>query len=111
MTSGLAHDFGNLLTIILGLQGPAGPRRSAPAQAEDVQATLAAARRGVHAAGRHRQALTEREQHPQPVDLADAAGRAGGDDPAHAGRGFRPDTDLPDSRALMLDPGALQDAC
>lgn len=46
MTSGLAHDFGNLLTVILGLQGRLDRAGLAPELAEHVQGTLAAARRG-----------------------------------------------------------------
>ena len=46
MTSGLAHDFGNLLTIILGLQGRLARSALPPDAAADVQGTLAAARRG-----------------------------------------------------------------
>lgn len=46
MTSGLAHDFSNLLTIILGMQGKL-QRMDLPSKAEDlVEATLTAARRG-----------------------------------------------------------------
>ena len=47
LTSGLAHDFANLLTIILGLQDRLARMPDLPAQgAEAVRATLAAARRG-----------------------------------------------------------------
>jgi len=47
LTSGLAHDFANLLTIILGLQGKLARLPDlAEAPAELVRATLAAARRG-----------------------------------------------------------------
>ena len=46
LTSGLAHDFANLLTIILGLQGRL-ERMALPDGAQDiVAATIAAARRG-----------------------------------------------------------------
>ncbi len=47
LTSGLAHDFGNLLTIILGLQSRLQRMDGLPAEAhEAVAATLSAARRG-----------------------------------------------------------------
>lgn len=47
ITSGLAHDFGNLLTIILGLQSPLQRMTGLPAEVrEAVAATLSAARRG-----------------------------------------------------------------
>lgn len=47
MISGLAHDFSNLLTIILGMQSRLGRKKNLPAGAEDlIDGTLAAARRG-----------------------------------------------------------------
>ncbi|WP_298968347.1 PAS-domain containing protein [uncultured Roseobacter sp.] len=47
MTSGLTHDFSNLLTIILGLQSKLLRLQNLPAQATDLaEGTLAAARRG-----------------------------------------------------------------
>jgi len=47
MISGLAHDFSNLLTIILGLQSRLGRLPDLPAAAPElIESTLAAARRG-----------------------------------------------------------------
>ncbi|MFT7058181.1 MAG: signal transduction histidine kinase/CheY-like chemotaxis protein [Pseudorhodobacter sp.] len=46
LTSGLAHDFANLLTIILGLQGRLERMDLPDGASEFVAATLAAARRG-----------------------------------------------------------------
>lgn len=47
LTSGLAHDFSNLLTIILGLQARLGRLAGLPPQAADlIEGTVAAARRG-----------------------------------------------------------------
>jgi signal transduction histidine kinase len=47
MISGLAHDFSNLLTIILGLQSKLGRLSAMPAEAAAlIDGTLAAARRG-----------------------------------------------------------------
>ncbi|MFT6675046.1 MAG: signal transduction histidine kinase [Sulfitobacter sp.] len=47
MISGLAHDFSNLLTIILGLQSRLGRLPAMPSQAgELIESTLAVARRG-----------------------------------------------------------------
>lgn len=47
ITSGLAHDFSNLLTIILGLQSRLGRLPTLPADAARlIEGTLAAARRG-----------------------------------------------------------------
>lgn len=111
MTSGLAHDFGNLLTIILGLQGRLVRTGLRPDQAEDVEATLGAARRGA-ALLRGISALTGKHEHyPQPTDL-----RALLDDvttmtrPAlGAGVTLTIAQGTPGDR-IMLDPGALQDA-
>lgn len=47
MISGLAHDFSNLLTIILGLQSRLGRQPDLPSAAPElIESTLAAARRG-----------------------------------------------------------------
>ncbi|TCK99999.1 PAS domain-containing protein [Shimia isoporae] len=46
MTSGLAHDFSNLLTIILGTQGKLSKMQLPGEAPELVEATLGAARRG-----------------------------------------------------------------
>lgn len=47
MISGLAHDFSNLLTIILGMQSRLGRRSDLPGDTRElVEGTLAAARRG-----------------------------------------------------------------
>lgn len=111
MTSGLAHDFGNLLTIILGLQTRLARAGLPPGQAEDVQATLAAARRGAKLLDGIAALTGRREQHPQPVDLSalfeDLAAMARPTLGAavtleHA------TANLP--ARVMLDPGALQDA-
>ncbi len=110
MTSGLAHDFGNLLTIILGLQGRLARAGLPPEQAEDVQATLAAARRGVRLLDGISALTGRREHQPQPVGL-----RAMLDDLAAMtrptlGAGVTLDTRIGDLPArVMLDPGVLQD--
>lgn len=111
ITSGLAHDFGNLLTIILGLQdrlSHAGLRSCAQA---DVQATLAAARRGVQLLERIGQIAAPRGTTRQPVrldgllrDLCDMVRPTLGERVA-----LQLDTDLPDT-PLMLDPGQVQDS-
>ncbi|MCV2446062.1 PAS-domain containing protein [Paracoccus sp. DMF] len=111
MTSGLAHDFGNLLTIILGLQTRLARAGLPPEQAEDVQATLAAARRGATLLDGIAALTGKREQHPQPVDLSALF--------EHLAAMARPTLgaavtlehatmNLP--ARVMLDPGALQDA-
>ena len=71
LSSGLAHDFANLLTIILGLQGRLDRMNDLPAEAPDlVRATLAAARRGGTLLERLAAISGPRELRPQPVVLA-----------------------------------------
>ncbi|MDN5934160.1 MAG: PAS domain-containing protein, partial [Pseudonocardia sp.] len=111
LTSGLAHDFGNLLTIILGLQVRLARADLSEGPAQDVQATLAAARRGVTLLDGIAALTDQHEYHPQPVELsallADLVAMTG----PTLGKGVTLDiaADLPPGR-LLLDPGALQDA-
>ncbi|WP_126979027.1 hybrid sensor histidine kinase/response regulator [Frigidibacter oleivorans] len=68
LTSGLAHDFANLLTIILGLQGRLERVPGLPPEAADLAAaTLAAARRGGTLLDRIASISGPRELRPQPV--------------------------------------------
>ncbi len=111
LTSGLAHDFANLLTIILGLQGRLG-RLALPGGAPElVSATLAAARRGGVLLDRIASMSGRRELRPVPTDPA-----AFLTDVARLAR-----STLPDGMALsvacegldhplMLDQGMVQDA-
>ena len=70
LTSGLAHDFANLLTIILGLQGRLERIETLPAEAADLaRATLAAARRGGTLLNRIAAISGPREVRPVPSDL------------------------------------------
>ena len=69
MTSGLAHDFSNLLTIILGMQTRLA-RISLPEGAgELVEATLSAARRGGRLLDRMAEMTSHRGLRPQATDL------------------------------------------
>ena len=69
MTSGLAHDFSNLLTIILGMQSKL-QRMHLPAEAgELITATLSAARRGGSLLNRIADMTGHREHHPTSTDL------------------------------------------
>jgi signal transduction histidine kinase len=111
LTSGLAHDFANLLTIILGLQGRLARLPGLPGEARDFsQATVAAARRGGDLLDRIARIAAPREPRPVPVEVAallaelgtmaapllPAATRLAIDAEAMPG-------------ALMLDAGAVQD--
>src|SRR6056297_3581899 len=70
LTSGLAHDFSNLLTIILGMQSRLA-RMGVPAEARElIDATLAAARRGGGLLGRIADMTGPREHEPVPTDLS-----------------------------------------
>ncbi|SET68704.1 hybrid sensor histidine kinase/response regulator [Oceanicella actignis] len=72
LTRGLAHDFSNLLTVILGLQGrilDAGPLPDAVRDA--AERTRAAARRGAQLIDRLSSIAAEREQRRARVDVAD----------------------------------------
>ena len=69
MTSGLAHDFSNLLTIILGMQSKL-QRMALPPEAEElIAATLSAARRGGSLLNRIADMTGHREHAPLPTDL------------------------------------------
>ncbi|SEL55979.1 Signal transduction histidine kinase [Roseovarius azorensis] len=111
LTSGLAHDFSNLLTIILGMQSRLG-RMGLTAEAQElVNATLAAARRGGGLLNRIADMTGPREHEPVPTDLdaflkdletlARSALPSGMslhiENPGLAGR-------------YLLDPGMLQDS-
>ncbi|MBF9057630.1 response regulator [Rhodobacterales bacterium HKCCSP123] len=111
LTSGLAHDFANLLTIILGLQGrleklplPAGAR-------ELTGATRAAARRGGDLLNKIARISGPRETREAPTVLADFL-----DTLAPLARApLPPEIALTienrvTHRALMLDTGSLQDS-
>jgi len=69
LTSGLAHDFSNLLTIILGLQARLGQMELPESAGELVGATTGAARRGGVLLDRIAQVTGHREIHPEPTDV------------------------------------------
>ncbi|QFT79193.1 Blue-light-activated protein [Roseovarius sp. THAF27] len=111
LTSGLAHDFSNLLTIILGMQSRL-QSMSLPEEAADlIAATLGAARRGGTLLDRIADMTGPREHTPVPTDLP-----AFLNDLEPLARSVLPDTitldilpaDAP--RTCLLDPGMLQDS-
>jgi signal transduction histidine kinase len=112
LSSGLAHDFGNLLTIILGLQGQLARRANLPPEiAQIAQSTIAAARRGGVLLERIASISGHREMHLKPTDLAalleDLQIMARPALPASICLKVTLRDDLP---LLMLDQGALQDS-
>lgn len=70
LTSGLAHDFANLLTIILGLQGRLEKLKGLPVEAyEMITTTRAAALRGGVLLDRVSNISGQRELHPTATDI------------------------------------------
>ena len=110
LTSGLAHDFSNLLTIILGMQSKLARMQLGPEADRLITGTLQAARRGGDLLNRIADITAHRAWRPEPVDLA----------------GFLADLKtlatpaLPETITLVLDnrvesrvqidPGMLQDS-
>ncbi|NOD85196.1 response regulator [Ruegeria sp. HKCCD6119] len=111
MTSGLAHDFSNLLTIILGMQSKLNKMDLSDEAHELVTATQQTARRGGQLLNRIADMTGNRTPHPQATDmkalLEDLRILASPSLPR--GVGLSVVNTLPD-RALMLDPGMVQDA-
>ncbi|MCB2115427.1 MAG: PAS-domain containing protein [Rhodobacteraceae bacterium] len=112
LTSGLAHDFANLLTIILGLQGRIERLPQLPEGAgELVRATLAAARRGGTLLDRIAAISGPREVRPQPTDLGALFG-----DLQIMARPSLPEgmtievIGPPEDGAVLVDAGSLQDS-
>ena len=111
LTSGLAHDFANLLTIILGLQGRLERMPLPDGAADLVAATVAASRRGGTLLDRIAGISGKRELRPaiteMPKFLADLAVIAEPILPENIALWVaREGLDVP----LLLDTGMLQDA-
>lgn len=111
LTSGLAHDFSNLLTIVLGSQARLAEMALPAAARPLIDATLAAARRGGTLLERLAQLTGARDWSPEPCAteafLADLEVLARAALPDGIALSIR--NALPGER-LMLDPGLLQDA-
>ena len=112
MTSGMAHDFSNLLTIILGLQGKLARLDGLPEGARDlIDGTLAATKRGGALLERIGDMTAARPYRARATDLAGFL-----HDLMPLARSTLPDgvaltvqSDVPDA-PVLLDPGMLQDA-
>ncbi|WP_425044989.1 PAS-domain containing protein [Primorskyibacter sp. S87] len=111
MTSGLAHDFSNLLTIILGMQSKLKKMELPDEAAELIAATQATARRGGRLLNRIADMTGNRTLRPKAVDLhsllQDLKLLASPALPRGVGLSVLDHT--PDE-PVMLDPGMLQDA-
>lgn len=111
MVSGVAHDFSNLLTIILGLQGKLS-RMDLPEDARDlIAATTSAARRGGDLLNRIGDMTGHRIYRPRAACLSDILQDlktlATPTLPRDMGLSV---LDHAPALPLMLDPGMLQDA-
>ncbi|MDQ2095108.1 hybrid sensor histidine kinase/response regulator [Rhodalgimonas zhirmunskyi] len=115
MISGLAHDFANLLTIVLGTQSRLARLVDETSTGQEAQeliaATLAAARRGGTLLNRIADMTSARALAPRPTDIPaflrdfETLARAALPD----GVTLSVNTLIPEM-PLMLDPGLLQDS-
>ncbi|NOD88162.1 MULTISPECIES: PAS-domain containing protein [unclassified Ruegeria] len=111
MTSGLAHDFSNLLTIILGMQSRLDKMHLPDEAQELVVATQQTARRGGQLLNRIADMTGNRTPQPQATDMRGLLEdlRILATPSLPRGMGLSVVNTLPD-QALMLDPGMVQDA-
>lgn len=111
LTSGLAHDFSNLLTVILGMQSKLLPLAADERAEQLINGTLAAARRGGNLLNRIADMTRRRSPKPQATDL-DRFLR----DLIILARPSLPDAvglklnNLAAGGPYLLDPGLLQDS-
>ncbi|MGH1370115.1 MAG: PAS-domain containing protein [Maritimibacter sp.] len=110
LTSGLAHDFANLLTIIFGLQARLATMNLDGAAHELVAATRQAARRGGALLDRIAQVSGAREVRPQAVSIPDliAETETLARPTLPSGMTLKTTTEGLDAMT-MVDPGAVQD--
>lgn len=111
MTSGLAHDFSNLLTIILGLQSKLQRMDLGTEADEVISATISAAHRGGRLLNRIADMTGNRTLRPEATDLSALLG----DLKLLATPSLPPGVGLTildhaPRHKLLLDPGMLQDA-
>lgn len=111
MTSGLAHDFSNLLTIILGMQGKMEKMELPEDAKELIDGTLKAARRG----GKLLNRLADMTSQRAPQMKASIVGKLLSDIQTLARPSLSRSIELelineiPDEQ-ILLDPGMLQDS-
>ncbi|MBJ6372799.1 PAS-domain containing protein [Sedimentitalea arenosa] len=111
MTSGLAHDFSNLLTIILGMQSRLAQMNLGPEAGELIAATRSAAQRGGRLLNRIADMTSRRSLRPEATDMHALLGelRLLATPSLPRAVGLSVLDHLPDD-PLLLDPGLLQDA-
>ncbi|SDX72928.1 Signal transduction histidine kinase [Ruegeria halocynthiae] len=111
MTSGLAHDFSNLLTIILGMQARLERMDLSDEANQLVSATQQTARRGGQLLNRIADMTGNRTPQPQATEMRGLLEdlRVLATPSLPRGMGLSVVNTLPD-KALMLDPGMVQDA-
>ncbi|MGR3802620.1 PAS-domain containing protein [Marinibacterium profundimaris] len=111
LTSGLAHDFSNLLTIILAMQSKLERQDLTPEAAGMVEATKAAARRGGRLLNRIADMTGPAALRPEPTDLHQLLQdlKILADPALPQGVGLSVVDMMPGGR-VMLDPGRLQDS-
>lgn len=111
LTSGLAHDFSNLLTIILGAQGRLKPHVSDPKALDLISATTAAASRGGALLNTIADMTGTRALKPEAVRVHEVLERL--ETLVHSTLPsditFQISNTIPDT-AYLLDKGMLQDA-
>ena len=112
LSSGLAHDFANLLTIIMGVQGRIERMENLPEEVrEATRTTLAATRRGGMLLDRLAAISGKRELRPQAVEIAPLL-----EDLASMARPTLGDAVTLEMRLagleapMLIDPGPLQDS-
>ncbi|MDV7271669.1 PAS-domain containing protein [Thioclava sp. A2] len=112
LSSGLAHDFANLLTIILGLQGRIERMEGLPDEAKELaHATLAAARRGGTLLDRIAAISGKRELRPQAVELTPLIEDLAAMARPTLGENVNLQTTIEGlDTPVLLDPGPLQDS-
>lgn len=110
LTSGLAHDFSNLLTIILGMQSKLDKMTLGPEAQALIRATRQAALRGGGLLDRIAQVTGPRSYRPEAVHLsgflADLVTLASPSLPSGMSLRVQDQT----TGAFLLDPGMLQDS-
>jgi signal transduction histidine kinase len=112
VTSGLAHDFSNLLTIILGMQSKLARFDELPSAAKPlIEGTLNAAKRGGDLLGSIAEITSQRVQRPRVTDLhallREMETLAAPTLPKNIV--FTVNGQLP-NKAVLLDQGAIKDA-